>query len=468
MMNSSTLQITTQVVGDRTLLGNVSTGVFRPLVPIQHREAVFQSLHAIYHPGVGVTRRLIAARFCWLQMAKAITQMARACLHCQKGKVHRHVHLQPSELPVPHLRFAHIHVDLVEPLPPLRGHTYLFTIIDRTSRWPEAIPLTSITAADCARAFFAGWVSRFGVPATITSDRRAQFTSALWAGLCSLLNIQHSPTTAYHPQSNGLVARFHRQLKDALRSQAAAADWHDHLPWVMLGIRASFREDSKFSSAEAVFGSQLILPGQFINTAESPSPSFLSDLQTTMTGRPPPPAGHNAAPAPSTLPEQLLLALFVLVRRDGAQPPLLPIYDGPYRVLEQSTHFFLLEMGDRTDKVYTLRLKAAQTPADTEPAKPLRRGRPVAQAPPVRAAPPKQRGRPRQVTFSLPPTEPPTTSSSLSAPGRPASQSPAAEPTQPLSLPPQSLGGTCGGLPSVPTVFPTSSDLLYLKHVVHM
>jgi hypothetical protein len=89
-----------------------------------------------------------------------------------------------------------------------------------------------------------------------------------------------------------------------------------------------------------------------------------------MTGRPPPPARHYAAPAPSTLPEELLLARFVLVRRDGAQPPLSPIYDGPYRVLERSTHFFLLEMGDRTDKVSTLRLKAARTPADTEPAKP--------------------------------------------------------------------------------------------------
>jgi hypothetical protein len=75
-----------------------------------------------------------------------------------------------------------------------------------------------VTAADCARALFTGWVSQFGVPATITSDRGAQFTSALWAGLCSLLNIQHLPTTAYHPQSNGLVERFHRQLKDALRS----------------------------------------------------------------------------------------------------------------------------------------------------------------------------------------------------------------------------------------------------------
>ncbi len=112
--------------------------------------------------------------------------------------------------------------------------------------------------------------------------------SALWAGLCSLLNIQHSPTTAYHPQSNGLVERFRRRLKDALRSWASAADWQDHLPWVLLGIRPAFREDSDFSPAEVVYGSQLILAGQFINTAESPSLSFLSDLQTTMTGLPPP------------------------------------------------------------------------------------------------------------------------------------------------------------------------------------
>jgi hypothetical protein len=55
MMSSTTLQITTQAVGDDTLLGDVSTGVFSPLVPIQHREAVFQSLHSIHHPRVRVT-----------------------------------------------------------------------------------------------------------------------------------------------------------------------------------------------------------------------------------------------------------------------------------------------------------------------------------------------------------------------------------------------------------------------------
>jgi transposase InsO family protein len=217
-------------------MGDVSTGVFRPLFPVQMREAVFQSLHSIHHPEVRATRRLITTCFCLPQMAKSVTLVARAYLFCQRGEVHKHDHLQPAEIPVPHCRFTHIHVDLVGLLPPSHGHTYLFTVIDRTSRWLEAIPLPSITAADCTRTLFAGWISRFGVPTTITSDRGAQSTSALRATLCSLLNISHSPATAYHLQLNRLVERFHRPLKYSLRFRATAADWHDHLPWVMLGV----------------------------------------------------------------------------------------------------------------------------------------------------------------------------------------------------------------------------------------
>jgi hypothetical protein len=63
-------------------------------------------------------------------------------------------------------------VDLVGPLLAFKGFTYLFTIIDRTSRWPEAIPITATTTVDCTNALFQEWVSRFGIPAVITSDHR--------------------------------------------------------------------------------------------------------------------------------------------------------------------------------------------------------------------------------------------------------------------------------------------------------
>jgi transposase InsO family protein len=148
--------------------------------------------------------------------------------------VHKHIKLQPEHIAVPRRRFAHLHVDIVGPLPNSAGNTHIFTAIDRTTRWPEAVPLSSTSTAHCAAALFSGWIQRFGLPAAITSDRGPEFTSALWSALCKLLNISHQPTTAYHPQSNGLVERFHRRLKDALRARAAGPDWYSHLPWVKL------------------------------------------------------------------------------------------------------------------------------------------------------------------------------------------------------------------------------------------
>jgi transposase InsO family protein len=82
---------------------------------------------------------------------------------------------------------------------------YLLTIIDRSTRWFEAVPLHNMEASTCVDAFIANWVVRFGVPGTVTTDRGAQFTSALWSSACTGLGIKHKLTTAYHPPSNSMV-----------------------------------------------------------------------------------------------------------------------------------------------------------------------------------------------------------------------------------------------------------------------
>jgi transposase InsO family protein len=339
MRASTALSIVSKPMGDHQLLGDVSTGEFHPLLPPQFRTAVFLSLHNIAHPGVRASCRLFSSRLCWPHISKQVAALARACPHCQRSKVHKHVHLQPEHIEVPRRQFAHVHVDLVGPLPRSAGFSCLLTVLDRTTHWPEAIPLATVTPADCAAGFFQGWVQQFGLPDTITSDRGPEFASSLWSALCSLLNISHVQTTAYHPQANGAVERFHRRLKDALRARAAGADWHAHLPWVMLGIRSAWRENTAFSPAEAVFGAQPVLPGQFLSSPEPPSPSFLQELQQTLNNRPPAPAAHHNRSGPLSLPEELLLSRFDLVHRDGAQPLLSPMYDSPYLVLERSLSF---------------------------------------------------------------------------------------------------------------------------------
>jgi hypothetical protein len=373
MLISPSLAVVSKKMGNAEVLDDVSTGVFRPLLPARFRSAAVLSLHNIHHPGVRASRCLVCASFCWPKMGSFVSALVRNCLHCQKAKVHRHVSLQAAHIPVPVRRFSHLHVDLVGP----------------PTRWPEAVPLSSTTAADCGAALLQGWIQRFGVPDIITSDRGPLFTSSLWASLCSLLSVSHTQTTAYHPQSNCLVERFHRRMKDALRARAAGVDWVLHLPWVLLGIRTAWREGTEFSPSEAVFGSQLVLPGQFLSTPESPSPSFLRDFQGVLAGLPPLPTSHHTTPAPTSLPEDLLLSRFVLVRHDGVQPPLSPLYDGPFLVVERSLHFFKLQMGTKVETVSTHRLKPCHAPQDVQAAEPPRRGRP-----PSAAKPPVERQQP--------------------------------------------------------------------------
>jgi transposase InsO family protein len=251
------------------VLVDVSSGVMRPLVPAVHRRAVFSAVHGLAHPGVRATRRLIASRYLWPGLAKDVAEWCRECQDCQRVKITKQPAAAVQPIPVPATRFTHVHVDLVGPLPASAGgYTYIFTAIDRSTRWAEAFPLKSIAAADCAEALVSGWVARFGVPSCLTSDRGVQFCSSLWAALMSRLGIKHVMTSAYHPQSNGVLERFHRRLKDAIRARAATADWLQHLPWILLGLRAAPREDSGVSAAELVFGTPLQLPGQFLAAAE--------------------------------------------------------------------------------------------------------------------------------------------------------------------------------------------------------
>jgi hypothetical protein len=136
MLVSPSLSVVSRKYGAADVLGDVSTGVFRPLLPARFRSAAVLSLHNIHHPGVKATRRLVCASFCWPKMGLFVSALTRNCLHCQKAKVHRHVSLQAAHIPVPVRRFSHLHVDLVGPLPRSSGFSYLFTIIDRTTRWP--------------------------------------------------------------------------------------------------------------------------------------------------------------------------------------------------------------------------------------------------------------------------------------------------------------------------------------------
>ena len=119
-------------------------------------------------------------------------------------------------------------------------------------------------------AFITTWVAHFGVPARITTDRGTQFTSGTWGGWRQNQGVQHITTTACHPQANSMVERIHRTLKAALCARGGVAAWKDHLPWVLLGMRAAPREETGVLAAEAALQQQLVVPGQLSPPSERP------------------------------------------------------------------------------------------------------------------------------------------------------------------------------------------------------
>ncbi|GFW46735.1 transposon Tf2-11 polyprotein [Trichonephila clavipes] len=153
---------------DCKLLCDISTGVPRPFVPASFRRAQFNHLHNLSHPGIAASTKLICSRYVWPSIKCQIKKWVRYCESCQKSKIQRHTKTPLGTLSLPDARFSHIHIDIVGPLPPSEGHHYLLTIIDRFSRWPEAIPIPDMQAKIICRAIFNTWISRFGCPSVIT------------------------------------------------------------------------------------------------------------------------------------------------------------------------------------------------------------------------------------------------------------------------------------------------------------
>jgi hypothetical protein len=266
----------------------------------------------------------------------------------------------------------------VGPLPATSsGYSHLFTAIDRSTRWGEAIPLRGTSTADCMEALFHNWISRFGVPSILTSDRGVQFTSEVWQSMCFKLGVQHNLTTAYHPQANGMVERFHRQLKASLRARLEGPDWLAQLPWVLMGLRAAPKEDCALTSAEMAYGTPLTLPGEFWDSQEPPAANFLQGLRQRMSVFQPPPVRSPARlDSEASTPGPLQEAMFVYVRKGGVSKPLSPLYEGPYRVVQRFPKYFNLDIGGRVEAVSADRLKPYLGHPDVTPALLARRGSP--------------------------------------------------------------------------------------------
>ncbi|GBN32606.1 hypothetical protein AVEN_135912-1 [Araneus ventricosus] len=199
------------------------------------------------------------------------------------------------------------------------------------------MPLVDIRAETVAQTLYSGWISRFGVPERISTDRGSQFTSDVFHSLTKPFGIRPSHAASYYPQANGAIERWHRTLKAAIMCHTSV-HWVSAFPAVLLGLRTVFKEDLQYSPAEMVYGENLCLPSQFFvqQQPQAADNGFIKKLKTHIQQlRAAPTSNHSAKPT--------------FVYRDLR----------PYKVLSRTNKNFIILKGNKKVTVTIDRLKPA-------------------------------------------------------------------------------------------------------------
>jgi hypothetical protein len=106
--------------------------------------------------------------------------------------------------------------DIVGPFKPTRrGHTHILTLMEYFTKWPEAIALKSTDSRTIARALISLFC-RFGLPEQVLSDRGPNLVSEVMTSAWKMMGIKKKMTTSHHPQTDGMLERFHRTLEAIL------------------------------------------------------------------------------------------------------------------------------------------------------------------------------------------------------------------------------------------------------------
>lgn len=328
----------------------------RPYVPPALRIPIIQQTHQLSHPGVRATQALVLSAHWWPNAKSDVRDFVRSCLTCQQSKITTHTRAPPAPMPVATRRFEIVHLDIVGPLPTadLRFR-YLLTLVDRFSSWPVAEPLADITAETVARALVRCWISHFGVPHQIITDQGRQFTSSLFENISRVLGFAKIRTSAYRPQANGKVERFHRRLKDALR--ARQSDWLADLPLVLWTFRFTTPRNADYSPFTLLTGEAASFPASVADRCSLDDPNeIVSRLRQLIDHAVASPLDTVPVPPP-TIPQSLESADEVWVRIDRVRRPLEAPYSGPFRVIERQPRYFTIATPRGTETVSVHRLK---------------------------------------------------------------------------------------------------------------
>ncbi|XP_068208508.1 uncharacterized protein [Palaemon carinicauda] len=203
---------------------NKTSQIAQIVVPSQFRESVMNLAHNNFlsgHFGIWKTFQKLARYFWWPGMKSSVKHYVKECEVCQvMGKPNQIIPKAP-----------------LHPIPPI-GEPFSELVIDVVGPLPK---------------------TKYGLPRVIQTDCGTNFTSKLFRGKCAELAIQHITSVPYHPESQGVVERFHQTLKSILKKHCyeQGSEWDKALPFALFAIRNHPNSSTGVAPFELVFGHKI-------------------------------------------------------------------------------------------------------------------------------------------------------------------------------------------------------------------
>ena len=267
------------------------------VVPKAYRHEILSIAHESPmsgHLGINKTYHKIINHFYWPGLKSDVSKYCKTCHTCQMvGKPNQTIpkaQLQP--IPAFDEPFSRILIDCVGPLPRTKsGNEYLLTIMCTATRFPEAIPLRNIKTKSIIKALIK-FFTFIDLPKSVQSDQGSNFMSGIFQQVMHELGIKQYRSSAYHPESQGALERFHQTLKNMIRSYCfdTEKDWDEGIHLLLFAVRESVQESLGISPFELVFGHSVrgplkLLKEKFLSNDETPLNllQYVSDFRNRLS-----------------------------------------------------------------------------------------------------------------------------------------------------------------------------------------
>eukprot|EP00878_Enallax_costatus_P004270 GHUV01004500.1.p1 GENE.GHUV01004500.1~~GHUV01004500.1.p1 ORF type:complete len:413 (+),score=154.27 GHUV01004500.1:256-1494(+) len=219
---------------------------------------IIQQCHSKFgHFGIRRTAAQLLLQYWWKGLIADTAVIVSRCQHCSREQasfVARPKQLQ--SIPISSAGFRW-HVDLAEDLPKTeRGNEHVLVAIEAFTKYLVAAPIPNKTAATTAQAFRQHVLAVFAAPGMVVSDSGAAFSGEFSQMLADAL-VEHSHSSAYHPQANGQAEKAVHIVKASLKRMVSAShsvsNWDIDLVHLVAGYNCSPSASTKFAPYQLMF-----------------------------------------------------------------------------------------------------------------------------------------------------------------------------------------------------------------------